>query len=467
MTLPLGSMRQAVVIGGSSAREVDISSGVVLIDPNVVASVTLSPSAFSIIEGLDVQDITATPRNSSGGTVGGTATWTTSDAGIATVVSTGSLSGRVTAIADGTVTITATVDGIGGTSLGTILPAVATVSVAPDPMSVSVLGSVAADAAVLDDQGLALANRNINWLSADAGVASVVGGAAYTATVTGVAVGSAIITATVEGVSGTSTATVSQSSADLFLDFNDGTSNFTLGTSMFRDQTGFGNLPTWPSQWRKHSWVPTGGFDGGGFIRMHWNPGMTIGFSPIFIQAPSGFQPHYEIKYMVRQSATMVHNGSSIKLFRQNGLASGYDNGTMEWGDTSGNYQRLKWFFDSWADHPPDPTDVQTSPCCFDLLVPGEGCSPKVDNLVGTGWHEFKLTLDLRDPAASTFAIEVDGVVIRPPRLYPPNQYTVPPVGSRYDFSPFAEMYSTGDGTSAAINTGNYDVDHFSYTVLP
>lgn len=249
--------------------------------------------------------------------------------------------------------------------------------------------------------------------------------------------------------------------SDLFLDFNDGSSNAALGINMAGSQTAYGPLP-----WRKHSYVASGGFDGGGFIRMTWFTGMGIGFSPVWVEAPGGFQPHYKMSYYVRQSATMIHPGSCVKLFRH--PSNGYQMGTLEWCNWTGGIQRFRWFFDAFAIFPPSPNpNFSTNPCGFDLPAPGESCSPKADDLADGAWHLHEIEMDFRNPAASTFSLGIDGVLIRPPVTYPPATFAFPSVGSRFDFSPFAEMYSCGNsGCESGINSGTYDVDHFSYTIL-
>jgi len=88
------------------------------------ASVTVTPNPASVASGA-TQQMTATPKDAGGNVLTGrTAIWSTSDATIATV----SASGLVTGIKVGSVTITATVDGVNGT---------ATVNVTPGPASTS------------------------------------------------------------------------------------------------------------------------------------------------------------------------------------------------------------------------------------------------------------------------------------------------------------------------------------------
>ena len=100
--------------GGSLA---DTSAVTVATVP--VASVTVSPAPASVQAGLTVQ-LTATPKDANGAPLSGRAVnWTTSNAGVATVNG----SGRVTGVAAGTATITATSEGMSGTSSVTVTAA--------------------------------------------------------------------------------------------------------------------------------------------------------------------------------------------------------------------------------------------------------------------------------------------------------------------------------------------------------
>jgi uncharacterized protein YjdB len=78
-----------------------------------VATVTVTPANPQLVEGRTVQ-LTATARDAAGNIITGrTVTWTSSNTNVATV----DASGRVTAVRKGRATITATVDGVSGTSL--------------------------------------------------------------------------------------------------------------------------------------------------------------------------------------------------------------------------------------------------------------------------------------------------------------------------------------------------------------
>ncbi|TMJ02801.1 MAG: hypothetical protein E6H01_06260, partial [Bacillati bacterium ANGP1] len=167
-----------------------------------VASVTVSPAAPSMQVGQAMQ-LSATPKD-----VGGTAltgrvvTWASSNTGVATVNS----SGLVTGVAAGSATITATSEGGSGTSALTVTNVpVASVTVSPAAPSVQVGQTVQLAATPKDAGGAALTGRVVTWASNNTGVATVNG----TGLVTGVAAGSATITATSEGTNGTAALTVS------------------------------------------------------------------------------------------------------------------------------------------------------------------------------------------------------------------------------------------------------------------
>ena len=86
--------------------------------PVPVASVTVTPSSASVPVGQTVQ-LTATPKDAGGNPLSGRAvTWSSSDTAIATV----NASGRVTAKAAGSATITAASEGKSGTSAITVPP---------------------------------------------------------------------------------------------------------------------------------------------------------------------------------------------------------------------------------------------------------------------------------------------------------------------------------------------------------
>jgi len=166
-----------------------------------VASVTVTPSSATVAIGQTVQ-LTATPKDANGNPLTGRAiSWSSSDNNVATVNS----SGLVTGVVAGSVTITATSEGQSGTASITVsgVP-VATVAVTPPSASVQAGQTQQLTATLKDANGNVLTGRTVTWSSNNTTVASVNG----TGLVTAKVAGSATITATSEGQSGTSSITV-------------------------------------------------------------------------------------------------------------------------------------------------------------------------------------------------------------------------------------------------------------------
>src|SRR5437762_1769684 len=188
-----------VVAKGNQAAVVD--TAVVRVTPVPVTTVTVAPASASVLVGQLLQ-LSATTADSAGNLLSGrTVTWASSNSLVATVTSTGLLTG----LATGTTTITATSEGAGGTAAITVTVApVAGVSVSPGAPSVAIGGTAQLTAVLRDANGNPLSGRTVTWATSNGGVATV----SATGLVTGVAVGGAMITATSEGKSGTATVTV-------------------------------------------------------------------------------------------------------------------------------------------------------------------------------------------------------------------------------------------------------------------
>jgi uncharacterized protein YjdB len=173
--------------------------------PVPVASVSVSPATSNLQVG-GTASLTATERDASGNVLTGRVVgWTSSNASVASVSS----SGVVTAVASGSATITASSEGINGTaSVNVAAPApvpVATVSVSPAAPSLTVGGTVQLSATTRDASNNVLTGRVVTWSTANANIASV----NSSGVVTAVAAGSTQVTATSEGKSGSATITVS------------------------------------------------------------------------------------------------------------------------------------------------------------------------------------------------------------------------------------------------------------------
>ena len=167
-----------------------------------VGSVTVQPQGQSIVIGTNIQ-MSATVRDVNGNvTTDRVVTWSSSNSAIATV----SVTGVVTGVAAGSVTITATSEGKSGTAPLTVtLVPVGTVTVAPPSASFRVGATATFGATVKDANGTVVTNRVVTWTSSNTAIATV----SAAGVVTGVTPGTATITATSEGKSGTASATVS------------------------------------------------------------------------------------------------------------------------------------------------------------------------------------------------------------------------------------------------------------------
>lgn len=173
----------------------------------VVASVEVRPAQQSLFVG-DALAYTARVLDTRGTEIQGRAvTWSSTDAGIATV----STTGMVTALAAGQVQLRATVDGkVGSGSLAVSIAPVATATITPANPTLTE-GEVA-DLAVVarDAAGRVLEGRTTTWQSSATSVAPV----SATGTVTALSAGIATITATVGGIAATTALTVNAATVD-------------------------------------------------------------------------------------------------------------------------------------------------------------------------------------------------------------------------------------------------------------
>lgn len=181
----------------TASSEGKSGSATVTVTAVPVASVDVAPAQTSVQVGRTTQ-LTATPRDASGNPLAGrTVTWASSNSEVASVSSTG----LVTGVAPGSATITATSEGSNGSASVTVNPVpVASVAVNPPTASMSVGGSVQLTATPKDAAGNPLSGRAVGWKSDHPEIAAV----DQSGNVTAVAPGSATITATSEGKSGSS-----------------------------------------------------------------------------------------------------------------------------------------------------------------------------------------------------------------------------------------------------------------------
>ena len=171
------------------------------VSPRPVATVAVTPTANALIVGQTAA-LVATAKDASGNVIAGRAVqWATSNASIATVTA----AGVVTAVAEGTTTVSAIVEGKTGQATVSVSPVpVASVRLTPrtavlDPGATRQLTAVAVDA-----DGNVLEGRAIEWTTDAAAVATV----SAAGLVQAVASGYADIRATIEGKWSTTAITV-------------------------------------------------------------------------------------------------------------------------------------------------------------------------------------------------------------------------------------------------------------------
>ena len=166
-----------------------------------VASVVITPAAASLAVGGSAT-FTAIARDAAGSTVAGHAVaWSTQNAAVVAINS----FGFATAVAPGTASITATVDGVSGSASVTVgARSVTTIQVTPKPMLVAVGGTATVQAAALDQQNDTISVQRFTYQTSAPTVATV----DANGVVTGLAAGQVTISATAAGVSGSSQAFV-------------------------------------------------------------------------------------------------------------------------------------------------------------------------------------------------------------------------------------------------------------------
>ena len=173
----------------------------VTVTPTPVAAVTINAASTHLGVGSTLQ-LFATPWDANGAPLSGRVIdWTSSDSSIATVSSTG----LVTGVSAGTVTIAATCEGkTASTDIVVEIEAVATVIVSPSSQSIGAGLDVQMSAVTLSAAGDTLLGRAITWTSSSPSVATV----DPTGLVAGLSAGGTTITATSEAIDGTASVTV-------------------------------------------------------------------------------------------------------------------------------------------------------------------------------------------------------------------------------------------------------------------
>ena len=178
----------------------------------VLASIVVQAPTGALTVGQSVQ-ATAVAKDQNQQSMSASFTWTTSAPSVATVSS----NGLVTGVGAGSVNITAASSGITGTKSFTITApspaAVANVTVALIPNSVSTGATSQAIVTLKDASGNVLTGRQVTFSSSSSSVATVTSSGLVTA----VAAGTAMIMATSEGISSSASLTVTGTSAPILV----------------------------------------------------------------------------------------------------------------------------------------------------------------------------------------------------------------------------------------------------------
>jgi uncharacterized protein YjdB len=188
----------STITAGSEGKT---STSTITVAQGAVARVVVSPNPVTMVAGQSAQ-LALSVRDANDRVITGkSAVWSSSNTAVATVAS----DGTVKAIAAGTTTITASVDGVSGSSALTVssIP-VGSVTLSPTTATVSTASSTTLSATVRDANGAIVTDRVVAWTTSNALIATV----SQSGVVTGIAPGTATITATSEKKSANATVTV-------------------------------------------------------------------------------------------------------------------------------------------------------------------------------------------------------------------------------------------------------------------
>lgn len=303
-----------------------------------VASVSVSPATASVTTGQTVS-VAATPEDANGNPLSGRViTWASGTPAVATV----STSGLVTGVAAGSATITATSEGKSGTAAVTVtLVPVASVTVSPATTSIVVGQTAQLTAVPRDASGNPLTGRTITWATSNVAFATV----AAAGLVTGIGAGSATITATSGGQKGTAVVTVTAATGGVVL-LQESFADANFAARGWYDNTSetvtSANSPPGP--------YPTGSTSA---LVAHWTQGATDPFGSGSLRHLFTATPTLYISYWVQYSANWVGSGVAyhphefVVLSDQDG---DYDGGSDEYlavyveqNYQNGGIPRMSW----------------------------------------------------------------------------------------------------------------------------
>lgn len=205
---------RTAVIASSEGREASVSVNVV----SDIVSVEVSPSTLALQIG-ESRDLTTTLKNIAGAVLSGRQViWSTNDAGVAAV----NAAGRVTAIAPGTVSVSATSEDRVGTASVQVLAPVSSVTISPATVTLLIGGTQQLTTTLKDAAGVTLVGRTVTWHSSDTSRVVV----STSGLVTAKKEGDAVVTASSESKSGSAaivvappvaTVSITPSTASVFI----------------------------------------------------------------------------------------------------------------------------------------------------------------------------------------------------------------------------------------------------------
>lgn len=169
-----------------------------------VASVAVVPATLTLLPGITVPVKAALSDVQGNRVFFRTVTWSSDQSSVASIAVTSGDSNKVTTVAPGSATITASAGGKSGAAAVTVLVPVVTVSVSPAPDTIGPGATVQLVATPRDAAGNLLLGRTVYWSIDNSTVATV----SATGVVTGAAAGTTSVHAGVDGVWGLAEITV-------------------------------------------------------------------------------------------------------------------------------------------------------------------------------------------------------------------------------------------------------------------
>jgi uncharacterized protein YjdB len=266
-------------------------SATVTVSASPLVSIAVTPNPLTLVLGLNGSLVaTGTYQNGTTQILTTQVAWAVTDPSVASVSNAASSAGRVSTLAVGSTTVTATLSGISGTATVTVFQAKLTsIKVAPASANVTAGGKQQFSATGTYDNGAAPdITTQVTWLSSNITVAQVSNAAGSNGLATSLVAGKSTITATLTGISGTAALTVgdpllssimiSPTAASIEVD---GTQTFSV-TAVYQNGTTSMVAGTWTSSNVAVASIASGG-GGGGAGRRAVATGVAAGTTTITV----------------------------------------------------------------------------------------------------------------------------------------------------------------------------------------